>query len=162
MRMSTVGSWTRRSGTGKKLSACGRRIHWPTKAEATPDSRKAIGKADSPIWMKLLQLDPKYVDGLSSRAFVRAGCPDEKFRDAKQALVDSRKACELTEWKAPNPLEAYAAACSEAGNFAEAVKWQKKVLEFEDYMVERGLDVRKRLKLYEAKMPYREPSMTPP
>jgi hypothetical protein len=59
-------------------------------------------------------------------------------------------------------LEAYSATCAEAGDFAEAVKWQKKVLDLKDHVESRGPDVRKRLELYEAKKPYRIPPTKPP
>ena len=90
---------------------------------------------------------------------LRASCPDSKIRDGAKALKDSKEACELTEWKNPFFLEAYSAACAETGDFAEAVKWQKKVLDSPSYTngSEMGNEARGRLKLYETKKPFRMP-----
>jgi len=64
----------------------------------------------------------------AQRAWLRAACPDAKFRDAKLAYADARKACELTGWKDSASLEALAAAYAESGQFDEAVKWQQFVV----------------------------------
>ncbi len=102
-----------------------------------------------------IKLDAKHAMAYANRAMIRAACPDEKVRGVKQAFDDATKACELTNWKVPYPLEAYAAVCAEGGHFKEAVAWQKQVLAFEDYMAVRGNEARARLQLYEAQKPFR-------
>src|SRR5207249_4800352 len=66
-------------------------------------------------------------------------------------------ACELTGWTDPRSVEALAAAHAEAGQFAEAVRWQKAALESPGYEGQAGPVVRERLRLYEAGRPYRFP-----
>ena len=52
-------------------------------------------------------------------------------------------------------LDVVAAAYAEAGDYQEAVRWQKKALEDFLYMQTRSKEGRERLKLYQARMPYR-------
>jgi tetratricopeptide (TPR) repeat protein len=105
---------------------------------------------------EVVRLNSKYHFAYSTRGLIRAACPDARYRDAKKALDDSKRACELSKWKNPDALGSYAAACAENEDFAEAVKWQKKVLDdFKEYVEEYGPEMRKRLKLYEAKRPFR-------
>ncbi len=104
---------------------------------------------------EVIKLDPKHVNALTHRAMIRATCPEDKLRDAKKALADAKEACELTNWKAGYPMEGYAAACAEAGNFEEAMKWQTRVLADKDYVAANGPSVRFRLELYQAKKPLR-------
>jgi hypothetical protein len=85
-----------------------------------------------------------------------ATCPKREVRDGKKALEHARKGCELTGWNDPEGLGTLAAAHAEAGQFKEAVKWQKKALEigYEDKKDQE--QARKRLKLYQAGRPYRD------
>ena len=107
-------------------------------AKAEEDYTAAL-KCENKIW-RAYQL----------RAWLRATCPDAAWRDGEKAVADATKACELTDWKNPISLSALAAACAENGQFDDAVKWEKKALEDPAYKEGR------RLKLYEAKTPYRE------
>jgi hypothetical protein len=66
----------------------------------------------------------------------------------------------LTAWKTPGAPEPYVSACAESGDFAEAVKWQTKAMEFKDRPEWRGADMQKCLELHEAKKPDCIPPMT--
>lgn len=112
------------------------------KAEA--DYKTAIG------------LDLKLSAGLNNLAWLRATCPDPKFRDGKNAVELATQACELSGWMAWFELNTLAAAHAENGNFKEAVRWQKKAIEigihdkvFRDKAIHR-------LNLYENGKPYRQ------
>ncbi len=74
----------------------------------------------------------------------------------KRAVAAATKACELTEWKAPLMLDTLAAAYAEAGDFERAVKWQTKANELYSDPKEKT-EGERRLKLYQAKQPYRDP-----
>ena len=79
-----------------------------------------------------------------------------KVRDGKKAVENAAKACELTSWKGAYYLATLAGAYAEAGNFDDAVKWQKRALESAQYQKEEGDQARQRLKLFEDRKPCRD------
>ena len=123
--------------------------HWPSsrqdieKRKADLDTAQGINPLDWP--------------GLLHRSVLRSSCPDAKYRDAKKAREDAQRLCEMGQWKYGNAIAALAAACAEAGDFAEAVKFQKRALADAEYAAADNGEGRTRLKLYEEKKPYRLP-----
>jgi tetratricopeptide (TPR) repeat protein len=106
---------------------------------------------------KAIQVDPKSPEGYQQFAWMLATCPEAKVRNGKKAVEYAIKACELTSWKDGDHLDTLAAAHAEAGRLDEAIKWQKKALEFAgDFSQEQLEKVRWRLKLYEQGKPYRD------
>lgn len=112
---------------------------------------KAIADFDAAI-----RLSPANPYPLNDKSWLLATCADAKVRDGKTATELAKRACELSDWKDMGLLDTLAAACAEAGQFDDAVKWQQKALNDAEYAKEFGVDAKKRLELYKAKKPYRE------
>ena len=102
-----------------------------------------------------LRLDPDHVNARNNRAWLFATCADPKYRDHDKAVAEARRACELCFWENAECLDTLAVALAQAGQFDEAVKLLKKVLDFPTEDLRRGQKerTRERLKRYEAGRP---------
>jgi tetratricopeptide (TPR) repeat protein len=78
---------------------------------------------------ELIRLYPDYPEAHDRRAWLLATSPLEMMRNGKLAVMEARRACELTSWKAPWFFPALAAAYAEAGDFASAISWEQKARE---------------------------------
>jgi tetratricopeptide (TPR) repeat protein len=107
-------------------------------------------------YKKTFEIRPGYKRGYNALAWLLATNPEATVRDGKSAVTYARKAAELTNWQDGAVLDTLAAAYAEAGNFAEAVKWETKALTFPEFAREEGDGARQRLKLYTERKPYRE------
>ncbi len=116
--------------------------------------KSAYAKAIADI-NEAIRLDPQNAAAYQNRAYIWATCPDGRYRDGRRAVESATRACELTHWKRPGYLKTLAAACAEAGDFDDAVKWQEKGLELtkDATNLEQG---RQRLALYQAKLPFHD------
>lgn len=104
----------------------------------------------------VIRLSPHIPDGYNSLAWLLATCPAARLRNGLEAVELATKACTLTSWQDGLCLDTLAAAYAEAGNFPEAVKWQRKSLEYPEDDPEELEKARQRLALFEAGQPYRQ------
>jgi len=98
-------------------------------------------------WVARAPNDPRPHGGLAD---LYATCPDNTIQDGKKAVECAKRACELTQWKNPFPIDTLATACAMAGDLAGAVHWEKVALEDASFVARNGAEARHRLKQYEA------------
>jgi tetratricopeptide (TPR) repeat protein len=122
------------------------------------EARRMKGEYDKAMadYSQAVTLEPGNARTLSHLAWLRATCPEVKYRDGKQAVESATRACELSNWSEYDKLSTLAAACAEAGDFKMAVQWQEKanrLLGYSDFPKQSV----ERLQLYRQQKPYREP-----
>jgi tetratricopeptide (TPR) repeat protein len=109
-------------------------------------------------YTETLRLKPDHVMALYKLAWIRAAYPQAEFRNGAEAVRLAQRACELTRYQAPAPLETLAAAYAEAGRFADAsaiadTARQLALAAGQPALAERPM---KMLKLFADRKPYRE------
>jgi tetratricopeptide (TPR) repeat protein len=113
------------------------------------NARRALADLDEAI-----ATDPLYGPAYRQKAWLLATHPDVGVRDAKAAIDAGKKATELLKDAGGEAWEALAAAYAAAGEFNDAISWQKKASADTGYVKETGDRVKKRLELYEDKKAY--------
>ena len=103
-------------------------------------------------YIEAIRLDPKSATAYNDYAWLRATCPDAHYRDGLGAIADATTACELTAWKHGYFIDTLAAACAEAGQFSNAIRWQELAVAF----VPKDAQLRKHLELYRTGVPCRD------
>jgi serpin B len=99
-----------------------------------------------------IRIDPQNARAHNSRAWLWATCPDERFRDGRQAVESAKSACELTEWKDHRYVDTLAAAYAEVGDFDNAVKTQTQAIA----LAGEEAEYESRLALYQERKAFRE------
>jgi hypothetical protein len=100
------------------------------------------------------QLDPKDAEGYNDLAWLLATSPNGSLRNGKQAEKLATKACELTLWSNPNFIDTLGAACAEAGDFDDALKWENYSLSRSNITEDETLQGKGHLTLFHARKPY--------
>ena len=114
---------------------------------------------------ELLHRTPNHPDGINNLAWLRATCPDEKYRDGAEAVRLAQSLVAVPEKATTSNWDTLAAAYAEAGQFERAVASAEKALA--GAMAAQPADaanigrIRNRLESYRRGEPYREPSQIP-
>lgn len=101
------------------------------------------------------RLDPENWLGYNNLAALLTVCPDAKIRDGQRALLNARRACDLTAWKNPLALSVLAGAYAETHDFADAINWQERSM---DIAMDSGTlepSAQTKLDLYQHHRPFR-------
>lgn len=64
----------------------------------------------------------------NDRAWFRATCPNDSFRNPHGAVDDAKKACTITQWKEADPIDTLATAYAAAGDFDSAVRYVQEAM----------------------------------
>jgi len=112
-------------------------------------------------WDDSIRLAPDEPGGYHNKARLYATCMSLGHRDGALALENAQKACELSHWEEWIYVATLAAAYAECEKFDEAVEWQKKAIAMNKNPEPRDTtEQQKRLELYEAGMPFRDPEVS--
>jgi tetratricopeptide (TPR) repeat protein len=89
------------------------------------------GKLDQavPQYRLTLDLDADALPALMDLATIQAASEDRQFRNGPEAVKLALRACVLTRYRAPKPLDILAAAYAENGQFSEAIRTAKEALQ---------------------------------
>jgi tetratricopeptide (TPR) repeat protein len=105
-------------------------------------------------------LNPNLAAAYRDLAWLRATCPNEKYRDAKKVFENASRAYQLSGGKEWSYLVTLAAAYAESGDFDKAKEWEAKAIELaatdKAVKAKDKAEARSRLELYEQGKPYRE------
>ncbi len=89
-------------------------------------------------------------------AWFLATCPQEGFRNGAEAVSAATKACELSHSKRSGCYDTLAAAYAEAGDFDQAVKYEKQSLKDSSLAPKEREEREKRLALFQQRKPFRD------
>jgi tetratricopeptide (TPR) repeat protein len=103
----------------------------------------------------VIRLKPKTVRAYNELAWLLATCPNAQARDGKKAVELATKACSLSKWKKYAYVDTLAAAYAEAGDFEQAVKYQKQAAAMDGIPEDNRTNVLNRIDLYRQHKPYR-------
>jgi Flp pilus assembly protein TadD len=114
------------------------------------------GAADQ--FERAVRLSPGDPRPIKNLARLLATCPEGPLRSGPRAVALAEQACRMTGSRDPDCLDTLAAAYAEAGRFDEAVAAAQKVIAMaeETHRPELIEVARKRLALYQSRMPLRE------
>jgi tetratricopeptide (TPR) repeat protein len=108
-------------------------------------------------YKEAIRLKPSFAEGYNGVAWLLATWPTASARDGEKAVEAATKACELTQWKSWSYIDTLAAAYAEAGDFAQAIKYQRQAMSMEGVKPEDRSKEQQRLGLYQQKMAWHEP-----
>lgn len=104
------------------------------------------------------------IAALNGLAWLRATCPTAAFRNGSEAVELAERAVRLSKGQSPTILDTLAAAYAEVGRFADAAKTARQAVNLAKRQGQMSLanSMKARIRLYEAKAPYREKTSASP
>jgi tetratricopeptide (TPR) repeat protein len=99
---------------------------------------------------------PKSSKANSMLAWLLATCPDNRFRNGSEAVSVAKKACELSHWQSSDCIDTLGAAYAEAGDFDQAIKYQKQALNDSSLAPKERQEREKSLAIFQQQKPFRD------
>lgn len=103
-----------------------------------------------------MRVAPKDHSTHDNLAWFLATCPGEHFRNGTEAVSEAKKACELAHRQESGCIDTLATACAEAGDFDQAVKYEKQALTDSSLAPKEREEREKRLALFQQQKPFRD------
>jgi len=103
--------------------------------------------------LRTIEQHPEFPSARKNLAWIRATCPDEQFRNGREAVELATQALDMIHWDQPAWLEVLAAAYAESGDFDSAIEWQQKAIE--QLGADEDSATGRRLRLYLLRQPFR-------
>jgi Flp pilus assembly protein TadD len=115
-------------------------------------------------YREALALRPNWPEALNRLARLRATFADPRFRNGAESVALAAQACRLTRRANADYLDTLAAACAEAGRFADAVAVAEEARTLAASQGNKALAaaIDLRLALYRTGQPYHEAAAVPP
>jgi len=104
-------------------------------------------------FQQALAIDPQSAEAHRSLAWLLSTCPNERFREPRQALASAERAVQLSAPGDPFVLDALAAANANAGKFDRAVRVQQEAIV--NVPGDFAAPFQERLALYQQGQPFR-------
>jgi TonB family protein len=89
-------------------------------------------------------------------AWFLATCPEDRFRNGTDAVSFARKGCEISKWNNSAIIDALAAGYAQAGDFDQAIKYQKQALNDSSLAPKERDEREKRLALFQQRKAFRD------
>lgn len=106
---------------------------------------------------ELMRRAPDYAGATNDYAWTLATNPKDAVRNGRKAVEYAKKACHATDYKHAPTVDTLAAALAEAGDWEEAIRWEKEALELAEKSNPDDISgMKDRLALYSDKKAYRE------
>jgi tetratricopeptide (TPR) repeat protein len=103
-----------------------------------------------------VRIIPSHEISYGNLAWFLATCPSDRFRNGTEAVSAAKKACELSHWQNSGLIDTLAVAYAEAGDFDEAIKYEKQALIDSSLAPKEREEREKRLALFQQRKPFRD------
>jgi tetratricopeptide (TPR) repeat protein len=83
----------------------------------------------------LIAIQPRaqfFAMAYTDRAWFRATCPNQAFRNPNGAIDDAKKACTIAQWKEADSIDTLATAYAAVGDFDSAVRYEEQAMKAPD------------------------------
>jgi TonB family protein len=130
----------------------------PTDLDLRAKAYRIIGQPEFALrdLREAVRLMPNYSTPNDNLAWFLATSPEDRFRNGTEAVSAGRRACEVSQWKSFGCYDTLAVAYAEAGDFDQALKYEKQSLSDSSLAPKEREEREKRVAVFEQRKPFRE------